>query len=509
MRSERKSRRDRISIRGRLFRGFALFALLILLLLWLCQVVFLEQIYKSVKTGEIRSASRQLISRITDKEIGYEDLDDIADDIAEDKSVCILILLIGDKNDVKTMVSAGSVDRCLIHNPNIAPASFFELYRYVSDRGGEALQHYRYDFKRQVYYATGTEVFDSSGDEESIVYSRILDDPLGNRIMVMLNSVISPLDATVNTLTYLLIFITVFVILASILLAFFLSTRLSRPLVALNNKAKALAGSDYTIDFTERGYREISELSDTLNKAEAELSKVDKLKSELIANISHDLRTPLTLISGYAEVMRDIPGEATPENFDIIIDEAGRLTSFVNQMLDLSRLQSGTAEMNPSVFSITTCLYEALERYNKMLGKEQVRILFEADGDATVFVDRVRFEQAFYNLLNNAITHMGKDKTVTVRQTVLPPEEGGQFVRISVIDTGEGIPKEQLPYIWDRYYKVDQVHKRAKLGSGLGLSIVKTVMEGMHGRYGVESTPGVGSCFMLEVPMLQTKDENA
>ncbi len=489
-------KKSRISIRVRLFSGFALFAAILLVVLWLCQVVFFEEIYKLTKISEIKSAAGELTAQID-----RSDIASTAEEIGERKNVCISIMLITDDKKAETVVSAHSVQRCLIHNPNIASSSFYELYQYIEERGGSALQHYRYDFKRQIYYAAKDTIFNRTQDELSIVYTVLMKDAHGNDLMIMLNSVITPMNATVRTLQTLLGGITILVVLLSVLLAGVLTVQLSRPLIALNDKAKRLAKSDYSVDFTSHGYREVSELGETLNQAEEQLSKVDRLKTELIANISHDLRTPLTLISGYAEVMRDIPGESTPENLQIIIDETGRLTSLVNEMLDISKLQSGTVVMTPEHFPITRCLYESLERYNKLLDRQDYRIILDADADITVYADKIRFEQAFFNLLNNAITHTGADKTVYVYQRIVyGPNAAPIGVRILVQDTGEGIPASELPHIWDRYYKVDKVHKRSAMGSGLGLSIVKTIIERMNGRYGVESTPGMGSTFWIELP---------
>ena len=137
-------------------------------------------------------------------------------------------------------------------------------------------------------------------------------------------------------------------ILLSFGLALFISSRLSKPLEQMNESAKQLGEGKYDIRFPEQGAREVAELAATLNYAAAELSKVEDLRRELIANVSHDLRTPLTMISGYAEVMRDIPGENTPENVQIVIDEANRLTGIVNDLLDLSKLQAGALTLTES-----------------------------------------------------------------------------------------------------------------------------------------------------------------
>ena len=255
------------------------------------------------------------------------------------------------------------------------------------------------------------------------------------------------------------------------------------------------------MDFSGEGFKETRELAETLNYAASELSKNDRLSKELIANISHDLRTPLTMITGYSEVMRDIPGENTPENVQVIIDEANRLSELVSALLDLSKLQAGAGRLDISRFDLTETIMDAMYRYSKLTERYGYRIEFYSDRNVMIDADRAMLLQVLYNLINNAINYIGEDKLVIVEQTVKQ-----DAVRISVTDHGEGIAPEQLPYIWDRYYKVDKVHRRATVGTGIGLSIVKGVLESHGAAYGVDSTPGVGSTFWFEISVSQIQN---
>jgi signal transduction histidine kinase len=253
----------------------------------------------------------------------------------------------------------------------------------------------------------------------------------------------------------------------------------------MSRSAKRLAKGDYGAHFEGGGYREAEELADALNYAAEELQKNDSLQKELVANISHDLRTPLTMIKGYSEVMRDIPEENTPENVQIIIDEAERLTELVNDMLDLSKIRAGTRKPELEMFDLTESVRAVLGRYEKFTESQSFVVLFEGGENVSVMADRTMILQVVYNLVNNALNYTGEDKTVRITQSV----KNGK-VRISVTDSGEGIAKEDIPYIWDRYYKVDKVHKRAVVGTGLGLSIVKGILESHGATYGVESVVG-------------------
>lgn len=326
------------------------------------------------------------------------------------------------------------------------------------------------------------------------VHEYILDD--GSKISLTFYAMITPVDSTVSTLRIQLIIITGIMVILAIMLAIIISKRISNPIEQINQSAKALAMGNYETEFHGTGYLEIKELSDTLNTAAKELSKVDRLRRELIANISHDLRTPLSFIYSYAEMMHDFPNEVTPEQSQIIMDETKRLTSLVNDMLDISLLEAGVSKLNKTNYNLTESLRKTIDRMNELVKNEGYKLDFEYSEDIYIFADEVKITQVFYNLLLNAITHSGDDKTVIVRQSVRE-----NSVRIEVIDHGEGIDQSDLPYIWERYYKVDKKHKRPIMGTGLGLSIVKKIIEMHGGKYGVESEEGKGSVFSFQIEL--------
>lgn len=480
-------------IKWKLFGYLAAFIAVVVLILWLCQVVFLEDIYRTVKTAEIKSAAVGLSRSVNDS----EGLAASAETISEKNDVCILVLEMLDGETAKKLVSCDAVKNCAIHNMSMT--GYFKLYDSAMANGGKFLQHYRYDAKSRAYIAISPGY--NNGDSESIIYCFTVLREDGHEILFILNSVVSPVGATVRTLNLLLVAVSIIMIGLALLLAILISRKISMPIIDINNSAKALAEGKYDVRFSGGTYREISELSDTLNYAATELSKVDGLRRELIANTSHDLRTPLTMITGYAEIMRDLPGENTPDNAQVIIDESKRLTSLVNDMLDISKLESGNQSISPEEFNLTETLEMGMERYNQFRTRDGYHIEFTASESITVYTDKSKLLQAFYNIVNNAITYTGADKRVSVRQDVYVAQNGVKRVRISVTDTGEGIPEEKLALIWDRYYKIDSAHKRAAQGTGLGLSIVNKLMTLLGGNCGVESKIGVGSTFWIELPV--------
>ncbi|MDY0235418.1 MAG: HAMP domain-containing sensor histidine kinase [Gudongella sp.] len=320
----------------------------------------------------------------------------------------------------------------------------------------------------------------------------VLDD--GNEISLTFYAFVTPVEATVSTLKLQLIIITGIMMFLAILLAIIISKIISKPIEQINQSAKMLTTGNYEIDFKGEGYLEIKELSDTLNIATRELSKVERLRRELMANISHDLRTPLALIYSYSEMMHDFPSEITSEQTQIIMDETKRLTLLVNDVLDISSIERGVSKLNRVRFNFTENLEESINRMRELVKDGNYQLEFENDGDVYLFADKVKLNQAFYNLLLNAIAHCGDVKKVTVKQIIRE-----DIVKIEVIDYGDGIKQSDLPYIWERYYSVDKNHNRSIVGTGLGLSIVKKVIEMHDGEYGVDSEYGKGSVFWFSL----------
>lgn len=471
-----------------MFFYISAFAAVTLLLLWLFQVVFLQGFYKSIKVNDIKSAATGIT-----KNIDSDDLQTYVRSISQKDDVSIIIASLDGEVLYSEETAPNSVIQHMSQNGLISLIKEAQAnegsYLRRFDRGGIIFdQIKRDDFANRL-------PLPGNGMMESMLFTKISGMKDGTQVAIILNANISPVDATVQTIRVQLVYVTVIMLILALLLALFISRRISKPIININASAKELAKGHYNVIFDEDGYREISELGSTLNFAAHELSKTEALRRELIANVSHDLRTPLTMITGYSEAMRDLPGENSPENLQIVIDEAKRLTTLVNDVLDISKLQSETDHINITSFSLTESIKEILKRYGKLTEQDGYTIHYKYDTDVTVKADELKISQVLYNLVNNAITYTGIDKTVTVRQSV-----SRGFVKIEVIDSGEGIPSDKLNDIWDRYYKIDNAHKRAQVGTGLGLSIVKAILTQHNAKFGVQSTIGQGSVFWFELP---------
>ena len=313
----------------------------------------------------------------------------------------------------------------------------------------------------------------------------------GEKSLLVVLSRMEPIASMGEVLMIILSVASIFAFGAGIIFAFIASKGLSSPISSLSDSAKQLATGDYEVVFEGGGCSELTQLSETLNNTTQKLSKTEKLRKELLANVSHDLRTPLTMIGGYGEMMRDIPGENNSENIQIIIDETKRLTKLVNDALDLSKLQSGNFNFHPVVFCITDEASDIVTQFEK-LSAGKTDISFENDGDIYVNADEVLVSESIYNLVNNAVIHGGEDVSIIVRQTT----ENGK-VKVSVIDNGRGIPPEMLDGIWERY------QKGMGGGAGLGLAIVSTGIKMCGGTCGVKSELGKGTEFWIELPVFK------
>lgn len=462
-------------ISWRLFGTLALFVILILIVIWIFQVLLLNRFYETAKYNEFLNTENEILSAVNSN--NEEDIRELVFIRSVDTDTCIKLYRISGRV-TETVADSDVSMGCVIHH--LSSEGMYELYNQAEKNGGT--------FYKNMVTPTGQR---SSLNSIRVTVYTAKD---GNRYMLLQDSELLPIGATVSTLESQFGWIMCILIMGALIIALAMSRVICRPMERMSHSARKLAEGNYKEEFVGGGYREADELADALNYAARELKKNDDLQKELVANISHDLRTPLTMIKGYSEIMRDIPEENTPENVQVIIDETQRLTELVNDMLDLSKIKAGTRKPEFELFDLTETVAAVMLRYEKFTESKNYNIVFNANENVMVKADRTMILQVVYNLVNNAINYTGEDGNVIITQTVF----GGK-VRISVADTGVGIAEEDIPYIWDRYYKVDKVHKRAVVGTGLGLSIVKGILESHEAEYGVDSRVGEGSTFWFEL----------
>lgn len=458
------------SIRFKIWKSFFLFTVAILLFLFISQVVLMPAIYQFIKTQECVSTAFEIKSAWDSPE-----LNKVIDDNAKNKQLGILIHL--PRSSIGGLPFTYSRD---------TTGSSVSIDRRVSD---EMVEELRSSKSGMVYFPVDDETKDSF---LLATYVGTSEEPVG---YIFIYAFLEPTGTTTQILANIFLMSSLVIILVALVVSVIISTSISKPIINISKSAYKLINGEFDMTSSDHDYSEIVVLTDNLNKASAEISKTEKLRKDLLANVSHDLRTPLTMIKAYAEMIRDLSGnnpEKREKHLGVIIDETDRLSLLVNDILNLSKLQSGAITLDMKKINFSSQLKEIVSRFVML---DETKIELECDEDIYISADQKQLGQAVYNLIINAINYSGVD-TVTVRLF----GTGEDNVRFEVADKGVGISAEQLPYIWDRYYKVNRSenYKRTVKGNGLGLSIVKSVFE-CHGfRYGVESTEGAGTTFWFE-----------
>ena len=452
------------SINKEILKYFLLFSIVILIMLWLFQFIFFRYFYKEQKINDIKLVSNQL-----KKYKHNANFEEIVNTLAFDNSVCIEI----DNADYNT----------------IYKSTYFGK-GCISDI--ETTHKYKFDFlnsnRDEQTYALTNPSFKNKTIIQAI--------RLNNNNYAFINTSIEPIDGIVTLLRKQLIIISSIVLVLSYILAYFISNHISRPIRNISNKAKYLATGNFDIAFNHSYIEEIDELANTLNYAKDELSKTDELRRDLMANVSHDLKTPLTMIKANAEITKDLHinnKDKIKEDMDTIISETDRLTILVNDILTLSKMESVNDELNIEEFDLINLIKNILDKYKVLEEKEKYKFKFiHKDKKLLVKADKKKIETVIYNLINNAINYTGDDNLVTVKVT------NEENILVEIIDTGKGIAKEDINYIWDKYYKNKKKHKRNVIGTGLGLNIVKNTLEKHNFKYGVNSS-NKGTTFYFEI----------
>lgn len=464
---------DRDGIRFKFWKYFVSFAFTILIMLWLLQIVFLNQFYESMKVDEI-------------EKIGSSMMEDFG---KEDFAMRILVTSFTKGIGISVYDDEGW---------RIYPEERTgDIFRQRARMGSDQFRKFFTELNAQKRTNIFTERFEGSENYE-LIYTGLLGSDGNKLYYILINTPLEPVESTIDILRTQLIIVSIISLIGSLILSYFLSSRLARPLVKMSETAKDLGEGNLDVVFEKGDYTEVNELAKTLNHATEELTKTIEMRKDLIANVSHDLKTPLTVIKSYGEMVRDISGdnrELRNRHIDIIIHEADTLTALVNDLLDLSKVESELADLKKVPFNLEETVRDVLKRFSILEEKQGYQFTLEVEGDPTVFGDENKIRQVIYNFITNGVNYSTDKKLVEIRIIGNDKE-----TRCEVKDYGIGIEKEQQEQIWDRYYRVRQNHKRPVVGTGLGLYIVKNILE-LHGfDYGVESVLGQGSTFYFVAP---------
>lgn len=430
-----------------------LFSVFILLLLWESQLLFSSFLYERYQINDMS----KLASEINKKDA--EVLPDYLKNVVYNNNVCIEYVDGFGNAILYNDASTG----CLL------------------GRSNKELNEYKEELYKSGEKTKAIKLVNPDFESYALLYGIEVDNGY-----VYLFTMLSNVNKNYTLIKDQLIYITIVVIILAIIISLFLAKVLSEPIVDITEKSKLVANGNYNVVFEKNGIKEIDELADTLNYLESEVSKTDNYRRDLMANVSHDLKTPLTMIKAYAEMVRDITyknKKKREENLNVIIEETDRLNNLVGDILTLSKLQANSDTLEIESFDLNKEIMGILKRYDYLKETEGYVIESEMPNEVIVRADKNKINQVIYNLVNNAINYT-ENKKVLIKIT-----EDKKDYLIEIKNAGQ-IKDKDIEHIWDRYYKNDKKHKRNVVGTGLGLSIVKSILESHDFIYGVSSKDG-------------------
>ena len=475
--------------RTRLWLYFILFAAVIFSLLWILQTVFLQNFYNGMLAKNTCAAAEKIVAASAD-----DDFTEVIDRLSAEDSLLVFVTE-GDG----TILYSSDAYRSYYNGPehvgdgNSNPYHKGEVlswqktaYRNLPDGYDSFLEELQQSPQKKTEYTTDTQY----------VYGRVVSLSDGSEAVLYVSAALGAVGAAASIIRLQLFWVTLLSLVVAFGIAWFLARKFSVPVSQLSVQAKMLPTDRYEPVFEKGFCRELDELSDSLDKTAETLAAARNYQKELLANVSHDLRTPLTMIKGYAEMVRDISWEDDAQRIadtGIIIREADRLTALVNEILEYTRLQEGTRIIEGAEADLGKTVDRVCNQFEHLAMRNGQVIEREIADGCTIRGDEGLIERAAYNLIDNALRHTGDSGKIRV--TVEKDGPVSSSLRFSVRDYGPGIPGSELPHIWEKYYTSRQ--RGGKGVSGLGLAIVRQIAD-LHGAaYGVENLPGEGCCFWI------------
>lgn len=342
---------------------------------------------------------------------------------------------------------------------------------------------------------------------------------VGDSYNIFIRSPLESIQETMVLFYRFLIIVGIGVIAGGILLVWYFSRRLTEPLRELAILSARMADLDFDAKYTSGGEGEIGVLGENFNSMSEKLQstiselknanfrlqqdieqkeKMEKMRTDFMGNVSHELKTPIALIQGYAEGLREgVSDDAESREFycDVIMDEAAKMNQMVKNLMTLNQLEFGDENVEFQRFDLTELIRGVLQSMEIVAQQKEARVQFRQKEPVYVWADEFKAEQVVRNYVSNAFNHLDGDRVVDVK--LIP---SGDKVKVTVFNTGAPIPEEDVPHIWEKFYKVDKAHTREYGGNGIGLSIVKAIMDSFHQEYGVKNYDnGVEFWFELDV----------
>ena len=454
------------------------FTAVIFTVLWLLQTVFLQRFYNGMVIRNTQSAAEKIAAQCS-----RDDITEQIDEISRENSILVFVT----DSDGAILYSSDEYKKMQkIHD------------EHGMQKGKKKHADYRelpenYDAFLQTLAASETGTAELQTDD-LYVYGEYIDYPnCSGKAVLYLGTTLNAVGSAAKIIRIQLIWVTGLSVVIGFILAWFLSRNFSRPIAQLTDKAHQLSENTGGIPFREGFCKELDELNETLDRTEKKLMQSREFQNEFLANVSHDLRTPLTMIKGYAEMIRDISREDEQQcaaDVAVIVEEADRLTALVNEILEYSELQMTDKELVTEQVNLSDLVNAVTDSFENLYAKDGFTFERQIAESICIQGNASRLQRAVYNLLDNAVRHAGEDHWIGV---TLSTADNAAVIEVS--DHGSGIAKDDLERIWERYYTNRQ--RRGNGVSGLGLAIVKQTVTLHHGRCEAESEPGKGSTFRM------------
>ena len=488
------------SVRGKLFFTLCVIVLSIILFLIIVNSFVLEKYYQYAKSNQLKIVHK-MINSYFNGEIQISNLEDELDRISVKNNFDIII-----KNREDAAVYLSNND--FLSNMKVV-IDFFGMYQTQEHQILEETD----DFEIRKIIDTETKI-------NYILLSGRLDNGYGTYIRIPLSSIQESVRIS-NSFLYTIAFI---IIIIGGIAIIYISKKFSNPISELNDIAKKMANLDFSYKYEVTDDDEINQLGKSINEMSEKLektinqlrntnielekdiekkSKVDEMRKSFISDVSHELKTPIALIQGYSEgLLENVNSDPESRKFyaEVILDETNKMDKMVKQLLELTKLEYEKREFNNVEFNIVELEKEIVRTSQVMLNEKDVKVEFETDEPIEVYADDMYISQIITNYLTNAIKHVieiNGEKYIKITNTVLKDKNK---VRVTVFNTGNNISEENLTRVWNRFFKADEARNRDDGGSGIGLSIVRAIMNNYGNDFGVKNKDN-GVEFYFEVDL--------
>lgn len=475
---------------------FAGMVICLLAILLVVNVKFLEPYYIRDKEMQFIHVYEELQNAVKKRTISNDEVQDELHVLCEKSNISYIVL---DMDNEKLITN--------VHDTNMLKQQLAGYLLNQAQKGGKVLDNTdNYQLMRSQ---------DPWNQSEYIEMWGQLDD----NVNFLIRSPVESIRESVALSNRFLIYVGMGTLIICMGLVWYFSRRITKPIQELAELSDRMANLDFEAKYTSGGKNEIGELGDNFNRMSQKLEKaiselkqannslqqdieqkekMEQMRTEFMGNVSHELKTPIALIQGYAEGLKEgVNDDPESRDFycDVIMDEAGKMNRMVKNLMTLNQLEFGNDKVEFERFNLTELIGGVLQSMDILSQQKDVKLIFREENPVYVWGDEFKIEQVVRNYVSNAYNHVNEEKIIEVK---ILREDG--LAKVTVFNTGKPIPEEDVPRIWDKFFKVDKAHTREYGGNGIGLSIVKAIMESMHQQYGVKNYDnGVEFWFTLDV----------